>query len=169
MYGHLPAVRSRQPVESTNARASTFRSPSLPTSVSTKPSPLFRCGKRKSAAAVCAPQPRSISMYRWAYSQPESRSPKRSRPNPSWMHCFKIPPSRASRSTSSVFAPARRRPAPLQAPLGRRPRSRRHSAPSSVPPSVPVFCSLCFVGRSSWALPAPDLRTCSSDMPFPPR
>ena len=58
------------------------------------------------------------------------------------------------------------RPAPLQAPPGRRPRSRRHSAPSSVPPSVPVFCSLCFVGRSSWALPAPDLRTCSSDMPF---
>ena len=68
--------------------------------------------------AVCAPQPRSISMYRWAYSQPESRSPKRSRPNPSWMHCFKIPPSRASRSTSSVFAPARRAPSAAASPAG---------------------------------------------------
>ncbi len=100
------AVRSRQPVASTSERAVRVLTPSRFTVVTAK-APSGKIDARVTKVRVSAgmPSAKNLSMKRSAYSGPDSFSPKRCRPKPSWMHCFSIPPSLASRSMSSAAAP----------------------------------------------------------------
>ena len=105
-----PAPRSREPVASTAAPAEMVCSPcgdTISTEMSRAPSPPFFTRSTLASRTTCTLRPSSVASSREAYSGPVSSSPKRCKPKPLWMHCFKMPPWWLSRSTSTTLAPFR--------------------------------------------------------------
>ncbi len=100
--GRVPAIfsapfgRSRQPMASTTAFASTVKIPS-----SSLAAVMILSGDTASTMVLYfteIPSSRTFFSYFQAYSGPVSSSPKRCSPKPLWMHCCKIPPRCSSRS-----------------------------------------------------------------------
>ena len=129
-----PRVRSRQPVASSTAPACTVCCPPRATNVTRRSGVM---AVTMAEQRISTPGAHASRRKRATYSGPVSASENRSTPKPSWMHWFKMPPTRSLRSsTSTSGTPRRRASAAAASPAGPAPMMTRLTFRMAAPPAA---------------------------------